>query len=78
MPRYQTVVVYERYDALAIFEQLVAALPGSERAEWERIWRDQIASVIYDIASGRGRARFGEDPGGRPARDGSRVSLSSR
>jgi hypothetical protein len=28
---HQTVVVYERYDALAIFDQLIAALPGSAR-----------------------------------------------
>ncbi len=44
MPKHQTVVAYERYDALAIFERLVAALPGSERAVWKRSWREQIAS----------------------------------
>lgn len=43
MPRHRTVVIYERYDAPAIFEQLLAALPASERASCERTWRDQIA-----------------------------------
>ena len=44
MPRHQTVVTYDRYDSLAVFEQLVAALPGSERAGWEQSWREQIAN----------------------------------
>lgn len=42
MPRHQTVVVYERYDALAVFDQLVEALPASERAGWKESWRLQI------------------------------------
>ncbi len=44
MPEHETVVVWQRHDALAIFEQLIAALPGSERKEWEQSWREQIAS----------------------------------
>jgi hypothetical protein len=44
MPKHETVVVWERYDALAIFERLVTALPGSERAEWERNWLQQIGA----------------------------------
>jgi tetratricopeptide (TPR) repeat protein len=44
MPEHETVVVWQRYDALAIFEQLIAALPGSERKEWEQRWREEIAS----------------------------------
>ncbi|MBM5817934.1 MAG: CHAT domain-containing protein, partial [Cyanobacteria bacterium K_Offshore_surface_m2_239] len=43
LPGHQTVVVYERYDALAIFDQLVSALPGRERIEWNRLWRPAIA-----------------------------------
>jgi tetratricopeptide (TPR) repeat protein len=42
LPKHQTVVVYERYDALAIFEQLVRALPGHARATWEQNWRQAI------------------------------------
>jgi tetratricopeptide (TPR) repeat protein len=43
MPRHRTIVVYERYDGMAIFEQLLSALPASERAACERTWRTQIA-----------------------------------
>ena len=44
LPRLRTVVVYDRYDAQAIFEQLVDALPAGERAGCELIWREQIAA----------------------------------
>lgn len=44
LPRHRTVVVYERYDALAIFDQLLAALPASQRVGCERMWLDQIAN----------------------------------
>ena len=44
MPKHGTVVVWERYDTLAIFERLIAALPGKERSEWERSWHEQIAA----------------------------------
>ncbi|MEB3156344.1 MAG: CHAT domain-containing protein [Cyanobacteriota bacterium] len=43
LPSHQAVVVYERYDPLALFDQLVDALPGSEREEWNRRWRRPIA-----------------------------------
>ena len=42
MPRHRTVVVYGRYDGLALFEQLLSALPAGERAGIERTWREQI------------------------------------
>lgn len=35
-------VVYERYDAPTIFDQLLQALPGGERATWEQTWREAI------------------------------------
>lgn len=44
MPRHRTVVVYERYDGPAIFEQLLTALPPTARPGWERTWREQIAA----------------------------------
>ena len=43
MPTHDAVVIFERYDALSIFDQLVAALPGSEREKWEQDWRQKIA-----------------------------------
>ncbi len=42
MPKHETVVVFERYDALAVFDQLIRALPGSERSRWEQTWRESI------------------------------------
>ncbi len=42
MPNHKTVVVWQRYDALAVFDQLVAALPGSERDTWASNWRANI------------------------------------
>ena len=39
MPRHNTVVIYDRYDALAIYDRLLSALPGSKRGEWEKQWR---------------------------------------
>ncbi len=44
MTKHETVVVYEDYDAPAIFDQLIAALPGRKRAEWEQRWREGIAT----------------------------------
>ena len=38
----RTVVVFEHYDALAIFDRLLAALPGEQRALW-RDWRQRLA-----------------------------------
>jgi hypothetical protein len=43
LPGHQTVVVYGRYDAPAVFEQLVAALPPAGRAGAERTWGPAIA-----------------------------------
>ena len=43
MPKHETVVIYDRYDGLAIFDRLLAALPGSTRRDWEGQWREHIA-----------------------------------
>ena len=43
MPKHGTVVIYERYDALATFDRFLAAMQGSERQGWERQWRESIA-----------------------------------
>ncbi len=40
---YRTVVVYDRYDARAIFARIVAALPAGERSACERAWGKPIA-----------------------------------
>ena len=42
MPKHQTVLVFERYDALAIFEQLTSALPPGEREQYKKNWVNQI------------------------------------
>ena len=42
LPHHQTVVVYKRYDALAVFETLLQALPATLKASVERDWRPQI------------------------------------
>ncbi len=42
LPGHKTVVVFERYDAAAIFAQLVAALPPRERSAWQDAWADAI------------------------------------
>lgn len=44
MPKHETVVIYERYDALAIFAQLLTAIPASERLAWDQQWREQISA----------------------------------
>ncbi|MFC1537451.1 CHAT domain-containing protein [Gemmatimonadota bacterium] len=44
MPRHSTAVIFERYDALAIFERLLAAIPGRERQKWENEWGEAIAA----------------------------------
>ncbi len=43
MPRHETVVLYERYHALAVFEALLRALPPRLKPEVEGAWREAIA-----------------------------------
>jgi hypothetical protein len=43
LPQHHTVIVYERYDALAILDQLVSALPPGERHGFEETWRPRVA-----------------------------------
>ena len=50
MPKHRTVVVFERYDALAVFDQLLRALPGSERDRWELEWRERIGARSAALA----------------------------
>jgi hypothetical protein len=44
MPRHRTVVVYDRYDALTIFDQLLRAVPAGQRDVCERTWRESVAN----------------------------------
>ncbi len=44
MPKHRTVVIYERYDGLALFDRLLTALPGNERHKWDQQWRECIAN----------------------------------
>jgi tetratricopeptide (TPR) repeat protein len=65
MPRHRTVVVYEHYDALAIFDQLVAALPAGQRVECDQSWRQQVANnsaVLGDVLADLLEGPFDEQP----------------
>ena len=65
MPRHQTIAVYDRYDALAVFDKLVAAMPGSERQAWRQNWHDQIAgngSALGDALEDMLRGPFNQTP----------------
>ncbi|MFW6133757.1 MAG: CHAT domain-containing protein, partial [Planctomycetota bacterium] len=42
MPGHKTVLIYEDYDAPAVFERLLAAVPPAKRETWERTWRESI------------------------------------
>ncbi|MEW5735218.1 MAG: CHAT domain-containing protein [Thermodesulfobacteriota bacterium] len=44
LPRLETVVIYGRYDGLAIFDRLVAALPPRDRPAVEAAWRPGLAN----------------------------------
>jgi hypothetical protein len=48
MPRHQTVVVFGRYDALAILDKLLEALPAEARDTWKQTWRDETGSRLAD------------------------------
>ena len=59
LPGHQTVVVFDRYDPLAVFNQLLAALSGRERQRWEQDWRAAIeangaslANALEDLLNG--------------------------
>ena len=43
MPKHETVVIYERYDGLALFDRFLAAIRGGERQGWEQKWRERIS-----------------------------------
>jgi len=45
MPSHHTVVVFERYDALAVFEALLSALPPRLRSDFDRTWRCAFAAM---------------------------------
>ena len=65
VPKLHAVIVFERYDALAIFEQLVAALPPRERSTCENNWRDQIAddgAILSDALEEMLIGSFDEHP----------------
>lgn len=42
MPHHDVVVLFERYDALAVFEALLKALPPRLRSDIEHTWRDAV------------------------------------
>ncbi|MEL7060030.1 MAG: CHAT domain-containing protein, partial [Acidobacteriota bacterium] len=50
LPRHRAVVIYERYDAQAIFERLVEALPPGARRPWTEQWQRRIADAPPALA----------------------------
>ena len=42
MPGHDTVVIYERYDGLAVFEALRNALPARLQHDFDQTWREQV------------------------------------
>jgi len=44
MPGHETVVIFGRYDALAVFEALRNALPPRLQGEFDRTWREDQGS----------------------------------
>jgi esterase/lipase superfamily enzyme/tetratricopeptide (TPR) repeat protein len=45
MPGHEPVVVFGRYDALAVFEALQAALPPRQLGEFDQAWRQRVTST---------------------------------
>ena len=49
MPGHDTVVIYERYDALAVFEALRNALPPRLQGEFNQTWRHQVTKDASNL-----------------------------
>jgi hypothetical protein len=44
MPGHETVVIFECYDALAVFEAALGALPPRQQSDFDRVWRPQVTN----------------------------------
>lgn len=65
LPRHQTVVIYDRYDAPAIWDALVDALPPAARAGWRATWDELIrndGSLLADALEALLEGPFAEEP----------------
>ncbi len=65
MTRHKSVVIYERYDSLAMFDQLLGSLPGTERLDWERRWREKIranGAVLVNVVEELLTTPFDQEP----------------
>src|SRR5208282_3372743 len=51
MPSYETVVIFGRYDALAVFEALRNALPPRRQSEFDQAWRHQVTNDASALQS---------------------------
>lgn len=67
MPHHETVVLFERYDALAVFEAVLKALPPRLVANVEHTWRDavmrddrKLADALRDLLEGPFRCEDAE------------------
>jgi len=59
MSKHKTSVIYDRYDSLAICDQLLAALPAAQRDVWQNQWREKIkangtllANLLEELLTG--------------------------
>ena len=51
MPGHETVVIFQRYDALAVFEALGNALPPRLQGEFDQTWRQQVTNDASKLRS---------------------------
>jgi AAA ATPase domain len=51
MPGHDTVVIFERYDALAVFEALKNTLPPRLQGEFDQTWRQQVINTASTLQS---------------------------
>ena len=49
MPGHETVVIFERYDALAVFEALRNALPPRLQRDFDQTWREQVTNDASNL-----------------------------
>jgi hypothetical protein len=49
MPGHDTVVIFERYDALAVFEALRNALPARLQHDFDQSWREQVTKDASNL-----------------------------
>lgn len=65
LPKHSTVVVYERYDAPTILDQLLAAVPAREREGYRSTWSRSVADnsdALHDALEELLKGPFAKEP----------------